>query len=82
MWDQTEAGDSFIALSHNIWERMYTPCGDQSLRLHGWRETEHEIKVHVWMLAFKYDPGGGGGGYSDVVWTGVRGWSLQTHTHL
>ena len=27
-------------------------------------------------------PGGGGGGYSDVVWTGVRGWSLQTRTHL
>ena len=26
--------------------------------------------------------GGGGGGYSDVVWTGVRGWSLQTRTHL
>ena len=24
----------------------------------------------------------GGGGYSDVVWTGVRGWSLQTRTHL
>ena len=23
---------------------------------------------------------GGGGGYSDVVWTGVRGWSLQTRT--
>ena len=21
-------------------------------------------------------PRGGGGGYSDVVWTGVRGWSL------
>ena len=25
--------------------------------------------------------GPGGGGYSDVVWTGVRGWSLQTRIY-
>ncbi len=27
-------------------------------------------------------PPGGGGGYSDLVWTGMWGWSLWTHTHV